>query len=236
MCNLAHTCEPPGEYGRATLKYIRSGKMPPSLFAYRVRKAARTQVKIGRARHRSRLEELCIQDDDNYTEGSPIHTLPVPPIMLRQPVTHQFDDSEGEAWMDEPDLDVPDSTAVPSIRPTSRGVNISSRSTHAPSTFSSAAPSTFVFPTSHTPAGFCQGCGDSLSTEMHRINGPCGTIVNVDSINTSPLNIPVVHPRNIINAMPQRTLICVPAYSMGLCAGCGDSLSTQMHIDNGPCL
>jgi hypothetical protein len=84
-----------------------------------------------------------------------------------------------------------------------------------------------------TPVGYCKGCGDSLSTEMHLSNGPCDQLYSNSS---ARLDLP---PSSSLPSESQIPLLCVPAYSSarkGLCAGCGDSLSTPMNIDNGPCI
>jgi hypothetical protein len=81
------------------------------------------------------------------------------------------------------------------------------------------------------PAQFCQECGDSLSTAMHITNGgPCG-LPRMASPNIIPEYPIQEYPRNIRN-------ICIPAYSAARnleCVVCGDSLSTAMHVNNGPC-
>jgi hypothetical protein len=123
-------------------------------------------------------------------------------------VSYNFDDPEGDPCLEEPDQD--DDMSL-EYHPSASSSSMVSRPT----------------PSAPTPAGFCTGCGDSLSTEMHLINGPCDQP-------SRPL-VRVAIPR-----VPDRPLnrIPVPVFSNGngLCAMCGDSLSTPMHLSNGPCL
>jgi hypothetical protein len=93
-----------------------------------------------------------------------------------------------------------------------------------------------------TQAGFCQECGDSLSTVMHVTHGPCNSL-NAQSSSNGSSNRPI----NIEEDLSQRALKVRRTVSThiehnifnspgGNCAVCGDSLSTPMHVANGPCI
>ena len=84
------------------------------------------------------------------------------------------------------------------------------------------------------PAQFCQECGDSLSTAMHISNGgPCG----LPRMVSPNIHIPDYPIPDYPSIQTSRN-ICIPAYSAARnleCVVCGDSLSTAMHVNNGPC-
>ena len=89
-----------------------------------------------------------------------------------------------------------------------------------------------------TQAGFCQECGDSLSTSMHVTHGPCNSL-NAQSSSSGTFNITQDGPstralkvRRTVSTHTQHNFINNLG---GICAVCGDSLSTPMHVSNGPC-
>ena len=90
--------------------------------------------------------------------------------------------------------------------------------------------------------GLCVECGDSMSTNMHLLHGPCGERATSKRLrneadgckakcNSSAIAAPpgVDRKSTASNAHFGSTLC-------GSCPGCGDSMATQMHLDNGPCI
>jgi hypothetical protein len=130
-----------------------------------------------------------------------------------------FDDSEVEIWQEE------DEEYHEAFPP---GSDMEEESYEAEPPLPSIIPSVTVIP---TPFGFCPECGDSLMTLMHVTSGPCCSVV--------PNLLPAIIQREIEQPRPARTTL-VRVYNSdeqgGFCAGCGDSLSTPMHIANGPCI
>ncbi len=135
-----------------------------------------------------------------------------------------FDDSEVESWQEE------DEEFQEALPP---GSDMEDESYEAEPPLLSNVPvsSVSVIP---TPFGFCPECGDSLMTPMHVTRGPCCSVV--------PTPLPAILPANLRREIeqprPARTTP-VRVYNsdeQGFCAGCGDSLSTSMHLANGPCI
>ncbi len=227
MSKLAQKCAPPGDYGKATLKHIQSGSLPPptnvTSFAYRSLMAARGQQNRLRYNFPSSSKYTVKHD----LPSSSIIKEPIvshdPANFISHPVLYNFDDPDGDPWLEEPDQEE-ESTPAPS-----NSIAIM----EVPSEFHpGASSSNFVsrsFSSTPTPAGFCKGCGDSLSTEMHLIKGPCDQLTSRHSDRVEPPSSTRSH------AETQRPLARIPVYGTGLLSVCGGSMPTPMHLANGPC-
>jgi hypothetical protein len=221
---LSLACGPPGPYGKNVLKYIKAGRMPPAsdtnTFAHRnIKSINKYKRKYEPARKtlsykRMSVSKPLVPQPDLLPTIIPLSSIPG---SFRN-ITN-FDDSEVEIWQEE---DEDYNEAFPP------GSDMEEESYEAEPPLLINIPSVTVIP---TPVGFCPECGDSLTTLMHVTSGPCCSVI--------PHLIPATIQREIEQPRPARTAF-VRVYNSddqgGFCAGCGDSLSTPMHIANGPCI
>jgi hypothetical protein len=256
LSNLAKACTPPGIYGNTNLKYIRSGVLPPKRIA--VFKAVRAKSCKHSSSSKVSKGEGAGQVSAVDSTVSPMVDCPQPLNTKLQAPLLSFDDPEGDFMPGDDEFleslqDIPapythieQYAMAPSANSgANRVVPYVGYSASASS--SSLNPNPYPYPVQRVttapalnlvslystavslPAQFCQECGDSLSTAMHISNGgPCG-LPRMVSPNIHIPEYPIQdYPRNI----------CIPAYSAARnleCVVCGDSLSTAMHVNNGPC-
>ena len=87
--------------------------------------------------------------------------------------------------------------------------------------------------------GICPDCGDSLSTQMHvAARGACGG----SHVGKSASSSGVMRPSSVSSCADVRPVKKVPAVKAregvsrdGFCLGCGDAITTPMHVQHGPC-
>jgi hypothetical protein len=148
------------------------------------------------------------------------HSLPSSSSHLVVP-RNSFDDSECESWLD--DVDQCELSATEPCDFEDLG---------NPAEMFIDSPSIPVASSSHTVTpGFCNLCGDSLSTEMHLIHGPCDKprhAVSSSYVMSETIDVG-------LSQRPRVSTTSIPSNN-GICAVCGDSLSTPMHLANGPCI
>ena len=90
--------------------------------------------------------------------------------------------------------------------------------------------------------GLCVRCGDSMSTNMHLLHGPCGERATSKRLRNeadgckAKCNASAIAAASGVDKKSSPSNAHFGSTLCGSCPGCGDSMATQMHLDNGPCI
>jgi hypothetical protein len=215
---LALPCEPPTEYGLASLAAIH--KLSTSSKQDEPQISKKRPLRTTTVSKRKDIVIPHIINGPILAKSHKTHSLPSSSSHLELP-RNSFDDSECESWIDDIDQCELSATEPCDFEDLGNPVEMFVDS----STIPVASSSQTVTP------GFCNLCGDSLSTEMHLIHGPCDKPCQV--VSSSNLNHVTIDVG--LSQRPRVSSTSTPSNN-GICAVCGDSLSTPMHLANGPCI